>query len=538
VGFQLEQGQAYRAYFTADYVWRRAVVSELAKGDVLPVNPFYNHDSLHYYWLPHLSSAVDYRAIGDPDQLDALLLSQSVLVDACFIALLFGLARVLVASPAAAALGVATGVLLSSYEGAYSLYEHWVIGAPMALVKSLNIDAVARWRFDAMPIDGLHRVLLYQPHHAEGYALGFLGLMATARRTRTVDPAAFAVAGTLLGLSTLVSSFGGLMFTVAAALHEGVAALRRPNAWRIASHAAAAGLPLVLAAALVTALQYVDTHGEGQIIRLGLNRLAVHNLIPATVLSFGPMLIVGAVGLWCAWRQRLEPVSMIVSLLVTCVIFYFWVDIRDHQDVYVGWRVGHLTFIACCALCGVAYMWVGRMARPARVALLALLAVVLAPAAPMTAIDLFNTQDIYNWANGPGFPWTLILAPEEQEAFRWIRTHTPPDAVFQVDALQRDVASWAYVPAFAERRLGVGLPISMVPLFKYEQGVRRAAWIFETGSPHSAHDLARRNGIQYLLVGSPERTRHPQVLERFDSAPDLLPLVFRNREISIYRVSP
>jgi hypothetical protein len=220
------------------------------------------------------------------------------------------------------------------------------------------------------------------------------------------------------------------------------------------------------------------------------------------------------------------------------VIFYFWVDIRDHQDVYVGWRVGHLTFIACCALCGVAYMWVGRMARPARVALLALLAVVLAPAAPMTAIDLFNTQDIYNWANGPGFPWTLILAPEEQEAFRWIRTHTPPDAVFQVDALQRDVASWAYVPAFAERRLGVGLPISMVPLFKYEQGVRRAAWIFETGSPHSAHDLARRNGIQYLLVGSPERTRHPQVLERFDSAPDLLPLVFRNREISIYRVSP
>ena len=48
-------------YFTADYVWRRAVVVELAKGDVLPVNPFFRDDALHYYWLPHLSSAVSYE---------------------------------------------------------------------------------------------------------------------------------------------------------------------------------------------------------------------------------------------------------------------------------------------------------------------------------------------------------------------------------------------------------------------------------------------------------------------------------------------
>jgi hypothetical protein len=32
VGEITPDGQAYRAYFTADYVWRRAVVIELAKG--------------------------------------------------------------------------------------------------------------------------------------------------------------------------------------------------------------------------------------------------------------------------------------------------------------------------------------------------------------------------------------------------------------------------------------------------------------------------------------------------------------------------
>ena len=71
-----------------------------------------------------------------------------------------------------------------------------------------------------MPIDGLQRVLWYQPHHAVGYTLGLLGLLAVARRTRDRDPAVFAVAGALLATSTLISSFAGLMFTAAAAAYE------------------------------------------------------------------------------------------------------------------------------------------------------------------------------------------------------------------------------------------------------------------------------------------------------------------------------
>ena len=54
-------GQAYRAYFTADYVWRRAVVIELAKGASLPINVFFSGDVLHYYWMPHILNGVQYR---------------------------------------------------------------------------------------------------------------------------------------------------------------------------------------------------------------------------------------------------------------------------------------------------------------------------------------------------------------------------------------------------------------------------------------------------------------------------------------------
>ena len=54
-------GKAYRAYFTADFIWRMAVAAELAKGEVPPANPFYRNDYLHYYWLAHLLPAAEYR---------------------------------------------------------------------------------------------------------------------------------------------------------------------------------------------------------------------------------------------------------------------------------------------------------------------------------------------------------------------------------------------------------------------------------------------------------------------------------------------
>ena len=79
-------GQDYRAYFTADYAWRRAVVSELAKGDVLPINPYFAGDPLHYYWMPHVFSAVQYRVAAGWATLDELLTMQSIWIDAMFIA--------------------------------------------------------------------------------------------------------------------------------------------------------------------------------------------------------------------------------------------------------------------------------------------------------------------------------------------------------------------------------------------------------------------------------------------------------------------
>ena len=163
--------------------------------------------------MPHVLSAVQYRFANAWATLDELLLIRSVSIDAVLIAFLYGMVRTFGVRPWAAAGGVAFVVLASSFEGLWALYDFSRNNAPLAAVKNLNIDAVTRWYFQGIPIDGLQRLLFYQPHHVVGYGIGMIGLITIARRIRPVDATAFAIAGLCLGLSVAISSFAGLMLT-------------------------------------------------------------------------------------------------------------------------------------------------------------------------------------------------------------------------------------------------------------------------------------------------------------------------------------
>ena len=123
VGEITPDGQAYRAYFTADYVWRRAVVIELAKGAALPVNPYFAGDVLHYYWMPHVLTGAQYRFAASWASLDELLLIRSIAIDLFFVAFLYGMVRVFRVKPWAAAAGVAFVILSTSFEGLYALFD-------------------------------------------------------------------------------------------------------------------------------------------------------------------------------------------------------------------------------------------------------------------------------------------------------------------------------------------------------------------------------------------------------------------------------
>ena len=252
-------------------------------------------------------------------------------------------------------------------------------------------------------------------------------------------------------------------------------------------------------------------------------------------MSFGPALILGAAGAWVAWRRRLSDAWPCLAVLPVVMWFYFYVDIRDHEQVYVGWRVGHLTFMALIPLAGLAFVGAREAAGTARRLAMTSLGLVVALALPTVVIDTFSTGDVAPNDLGRAWRRTEVISPDEAEGLRWLREHTPPEAVVQVDMMARGSIMWAYIPAFAERRLGAGVPLSMVPLQKYHEAAKRVQWMYGIDA-QSAYALADRVGLDYLVVGEPERAAHPGLEARWASIPDLLPLAFHNSAMSIYAV--
>lgn len=535
VGEVVPDGRAYRAYFTADMVWRMAVVAELSKGEFPPRNPFYRGDRMHYYWLAHLLPAAEYRLLHKRVTIEQVLLTHSVALDVAFVMFLFGFARQWITSTAAVSVACVAALIGSSFEGTERLLHYWRQGAPLTLVETLNIDAVTRWFYGSLPVDGLQRLLWYQPHHSTGYSLGLSAVLLAGRARDPLSPRVMLFCGTLLGLCLLLSTFSAIMLT---AMVAGVAVIRliHARAWRNVLPAAIAGAaPLMVATALAFSLHYVDRSGSS-LFRVLANPLAFQQTTVVLILSFGPLLIGGIVGILLAFRVSAYTFTPILVIVAVSFLFYFFVDLRDHQFVYVGWRAGHLLFVAFTVLTALAIQELMRRPPPIRATAVVTGALLVLLSVPTFAIDFYNTQDVSNRGPGPGFPWTLVLSHDELDMFQWIKSYTRPNAIVQVEPFVRDPSTWAYVPAFAERRMSAGLPISMVPLQKYQAASAQVRALYQETDPKVAYERAAQLGIDYLIVGPPERQAYPAFDTMLASSPVHFRPVFKRTDLSLYAV--
>jgi uncharacterized membrane protein len=157
---------------------------------------------------------------------------------------------------------------------------------------------------------------------------------------------------------------------------------------------------------------------------------------------------------------------------------------------------------------------------------------------PTTVIDVYNAQDIGNHRVSPGgFRWTITLTPEEQEAYRWIRTNTPPDAIVQMDPIAHARETWSQLPTFAWRRMAAGRPISLMNIPDYDERSRRAHRMYASKDAAAAAALARELRIDYIFVGPDEQRANPAgSVAKFASRPDLFSRVFANDRTAIYEV--
>ncbi len=531
LGAQDAQGNRfYRAYFTADFIWHTALTAELMKYDMPPINPYLGDRTIQDYWTYFLVPAViaEEGPAGLRDVelvLKVNALSSGVLFLAALILATWSASR----STVGTAIAVVLGVLAVSAEG---LYMAWVLnerGRSLTFLKYYNIDAITAWRFNGLRVDSLVRSMWYNPHHSMSAALGLLAMPVAGAAGVAAPLGAIALAGLALALCTTFNPLiGGLFSLVYGAVI--LADSLRSREWRaLLRHAIAATL---VVAAVMWCVTNDMVEGAANVVIYGFGGLARNAPIATMALSLGLLFIPALLALWPPTKLPRHTWPSVAGMILGLLVFYL---VRISRDAaYIGFRAGQLLQVV---LPGLAAVFFARLAQRSRAMAAVAATLLIAIGLPTTLIDDFNAQDIGNREMGPGFRWTIMLTPEEQEAYRWLRTQTPPKAIVEMDPIAHGRETWSQLPTFAWRRVAAAKPISLMAIPDYETRSQLAHAMYADANPEAAARTARQLGIAYIFIGPDEERANPrQALAKFDRRPDLFRRVFSNSRTRIYEV--
>jgi hypothetical protein len=524
----------YRSYFTADVLWHAGLTPELAQQRWPVRDPFAAPLPLHYYVAYFLVPAVSVASLtGGHDTVLAILRVNALgaglmLVSAIFLA-------GWIAVPRAAAIGWATALALigASAEGAYACWRLASEGRPFNRLRTINVDAITNWWFHSPTIDGLPRALWYTPQHGASCALGALALTLASACGSTASAGVTAVSGMALGLSVVFSPFLGGLF----ALVFGLAMIVDAVGTRSITGLLRQSLTLVpVGAAIVFTRQAGVLEGAGTALAFDARPLFTTSAVVVMALALGPLLVPAVVGLARVGASR-AMMPAVVALAIGTVTF-FTVSLAGTDPVWVGWRAGNLLLVTLPTLAAAGFAAAhGLHRRTARMAAITLFAALGAIGSVTTAVDWYNAQDVENEWPGPGFRWTLRISPAQQAAFDWIRHHTPRRAVVQMDPVVRGREGWVNIPAFGQRVMAAGLPISLVQQPYHRERSDRVHRLFMNPDAKAAWAEARAMRIDFLYLDATDSAVLPvAALEKFER-PEFFTTAFARDDVRVYAVS-
>jgi hypothetical protein len=519
----------YRAYFTADFVWHAALTAEVGKFAMPPRNPFLRNRAIHYYWTYFLvPAAVSSTGPAPLRDVERCLKLNAILSGLLFMSMIFVSVRAAVPASGAAAVAVALALVASSAEGWAQIFRLASAGRSLAGVLDSNIDAVSHWFWGGYRVDGLQRAMWYNPQHSMSGALGLVALTAAALGGTGSSRTAGLMAGAPLAGSVAMNPFVGAVFAAAygaGALAEAV----RLRSIRRAVNSAFAAAPVALALAWCVSNQMAD--GAGGALEFGFGGPSRNAPLLTFLVSLGPAVIPAIAGLFVRSAAPFTSMIPAVSLATIAVVLMFFVRLSV-DEAWVGFRTGHLLLMSLPALTANLFAWAGRSAPATGIATAAAVAMA---GAPTLLIDAYNAQDISNLRPGPGFPWTRVVSPAQQAAFRWIREQTPPDATVQEDGLARHPTSWWVVPTFGHRRMAAGLPPFLLNVPEYMEKSERVRALYATHDAAEAAAIARQLRIDFVYLDDVDREASPNGVSKFQDERYFQP-VFRNAAAAIYRV--
>ena len=396
-------------------------------------------------------------------------------------------------------------------------------------VTDLNIDAMSSWRFSGLRIDSLVRSMWYNPQHSMSAALGLLAMPIAGSAGVSAPIGAIVLAGAALALSTTFNPLIGGLFSLVYGAVVLADATRARQLKPVLHHAIAAGL-VGVAVGWCIANDMVE--GAAAVVLYGFGGDAKNSPVATLMLSLGPLIVPALMGIWPPWRLPRRAWPAVAGTVLGLLVFYL---VRlSVEDSYIGFRAGQLMQLALPGLAALffARLWSldvarGRLGR----AVAATIAVALILIGlPTTIIDTYNAQDISNREMGPGFRWTITLTPDEQEAYRWIRTETPRNAIVQMDPIAHGRETWSQLPTFAERRMAAARPISLMNIPDYLERSRTAHRIYAGRNADAAAQFARELGIDYIFIGPAEQRANPaDSLAKFDARRRPVPAGVRQR---------
>jgi hypothetical protein len=530
-----EGNRFYRAYFTADFIWHMALTAELTKYAMPPVNPYLGDRTIQYYWTYFLVPAViSEEGVGGLRDIENSLEVNALCSGVLFIAALVIATWAASLSAAGTAFAVVLAVVAASAEGLYASWDLYAKGRPFAELTDMNIDAMSAWTFSGLRVDSLVRSMWYNPQHSMSAALGLLAMPVVGAVGVSAPIGAIVFAGLALALSTTFNPFIGGLFSLMYGAVVIADAMRTRLFAAVLRHAIAAAL-VGLAVGWCVANDMVE--GAAAVVLYGLGGYARNRPFATLMISLGPLIAPALLAIWPPWKLPRRAWPALAGTVLGILVFYL-VRLSVERS-YIGFRAGQLMQLALPGLAALFFARLWHAEFRWRAATVAIVLILLVIGLPTTLIDTYNAQDIGNRQMGPGFHWTITLTPDEQEAFRWMRTETPRDAIVQMDPNAHGRETWSQLPTFAERRMAAARPISLMSIPDYLERSRRAHRIYVERNAETAARLARELGIDYIFIGPAERKANPAAsLAKFDAREDLFQPVFGNAGTRIYAVRP
>ena len=505
IGRPSDDGSAYRAYFSSDYLKHFSMVETLNRGKLPPQNPYFASDRLHYYWLPYAFPAAVARWTGKTDR---ALIAYSFSVNFLFLLLLFSFLRRILTRGTLLPLLLTALVFFPSLEGLYFFLTR-CRASPAAfftLGRQINIDALTRWNWNLPEIDSLLRSLLYTPQHL--LSLCFVILVIFFNHQRLKQPLFFSL---LLALALANSFFIGgiLLLAWGAAYLINDVPLTIPGESRVKKAAGAlASLSLpALVAALSLALGMVSIGGS----RLLIKPVPLPGLPAMLGLNLGLLFVFGLLGMARARfpGKRFQACLFIIALGLTLLL-----RAADFESD-ISLKAGLIIIVQLVLF--TAFGLAGR--KSPRWLPVCFILLALAAGSMTGALDVLNSADTDNRRQ------TLLVSRDEMAMLNWIRKNVPADQTVQTFPPARD---WnvSIVPSFTGRAMVVGDrmhgTIFQIPPPRYRQLLQQLESLLR-GLPESQSDL-KRLGVDYLFWGEPE-SRY------FKRTPRLKPVIAVNRTV-------